>query len=661
MTTIGAHASAAALALALQAAPSPAPPAGETVIDVRGVRPPAVASFEGVWGAYQAARAAGDSEGAQKQLAEIRRLRTERNVRSLSTFALARVAEGLDALGQGEVDAAEEDFRDAVVLDPHLPDGHLGLTVVATRRGPSGFLTALRHHVHAQLARLATWHGRLALLSLLYPAALAGWFGALLFVAVALLFRHGPLLLHDVDEILGPRNPRVVAVAAFAIVLALPVVLLQGWGWLPLWWLALVFLYMSRLERAVSAVLVLALLSVGPLAASLEQRLATRQNPLFRSSLQATEGGPDALAAAELEQALRDNPDDRDYAYLLGRQLKMAGRYDEAAALYRRLLAENATDPVGLNNLANIELAQGELPAAIGRYKQGIDSGPPAPVAAVLNYNLSTAHLQKVEFEPGQQARAEADRLDKDLIRSYEASWKYDTGTNAPVDLGLTTEQVEGKFAGVPEGPGRKNVFGQRASAASGGAFSAAVNRLLAFLVVFGACVFVLQRLRGPKMFTSRCQKCGAAYCTRCQLGAATAGICTQCYHLFVVRDGVSAPARTQKLQEVQKEEAARGRTFRLLSLLLPGAGHVFAHRTVAGTVVAALWCSVIAVAVVGGRLLPLTDASPALGRPWGLGLAALVLLVLYVVVNRARPAFESALPAPARRGQTQARRPRPS
>jgi len=53
----------------------------------------------------------------------------------------------------------------------------------------------------------------------------------------------------------------------------------------------------------------------------------------------------------------------------------------------------------------------------------------------------------------------------------------------------------------------------------------------------------------------------------------------------------------------------------------------------------------VLAAAFVTLRLLPVTEASSALSPPWGLGLGAVVLLVLYVVANRNRPEHEVLVP----------------
>jgi hypothetical protein len=91
----------------------------------------------------------------------------------------------------------------------------------------------------------------------------------------------------------------------------------------------------------------------------------------------------------------------------------------------------------------------------------------------------------------------------------------------------------------------------------------------------------------------------------------------------------------------VQKEDSRRERVFRILSLLVPGAGHLYANKPLVGLPLVFLWSAVLCIAVVTHRLLPLTEAASALRPPWALALGGLVLLVLYVAANRARPDFD--------------------
>jgi tetratricopeptide (TPR) repeat protein len=466
-------------------------------------------------------------------------------------------------------------------------------------------------------------------------------------VALSLLLRHGTLLLHDLEEAFG-HDGRGKALAVYCVLLFLPVITFQGYGWLPLWWFALLFGYLTRVEKTVALVTVVASLGVGPALKTLETRIQTEKNPVFQASVQAIEGSPDERATTEIEQAVAKYPDDRDLSYLLGLMYKKSGRYEDAGALYRDLLRVSPDDPVALNNLANLEFARGEFAAAIARYKQGTESSAPAAFTGTFYYNLSLAHLQRFEYQPAQEARAQAERLASGLVRYYDALWKYDKGDYAVVDLGPDDDEVQAKFAGVSEGVAVKNLAGKMPPALQvSKLLEAGANRFAAFALVFALVTTGLARWRGPKMFTKRCQKCGTPFCKHCHLGAAAAGLCTQCHHLFVVRDGVSGPARNQKLLEVQKEDERRERVFRALSLLSPGAGHVYAQKTLLGTALALVWYLVLATTLLAGRLLPLTEAPAALTGRWGMVLAAVLLLATYVVANRARPDFEVNVPAP--------------
>jgi tetratricopeptide (TPR) repeat protein len=637
-------------------------PPGDKVIDVRARQaPPTASSFDALWAAYKKAESKGDTEAAQNAMREIRRLRIERNIRGLETVALARVADGVAALRAGETARAETALRDAVALDPHLPDAYFGLALYDVKKGPLGIVPAVKDTVAGTMARLNTARGAHYLFAIVVPVALLALLASTIVFGLAMLLRYASLLKHDFEESFGPGR-QSLALGLAAIILLLPAMLFQGWAWLPLWWLAMLFIYMGWAERIVALALVLLSVGSAPLVKTMESRLLAQQNPLFWASLGALESGPDTRAIAQLEEARRGNPADRDLTYLLGAEYKKAGRYDDASALYREALAtqpKDSVDAIALNNLANLEFAQGEFPAAIARYKQGIESSPPTPVAATFYYNLSLAHLQRFEYQPAQEARSQADRLDSSLVHTYDGLWKYDKGDYAVVDLGLSAEEVWAKYLGAAQGIVQANRAGKGAEAAQGQSLLPSLaNRLSVFPIVALLAVAVLRRWRGGKAFTMRCLKCGTPFCRRCHLGQVAGGLCSQCHHLFLVRDGVSGPARNRKLLEVQAEEARRDRVFRVLSLVVPGAGHLYAQRAPMGILLVMVWSAVIAAGLLAGRLLPLTEASGELSKPWGLGLGALVLLVVYVLANRSKPEFEAvmlpirraAAPAPARR-----------
>ena len=83
----------------------------------------------------------------------------------------------------------------------------------------------------------------------------------------------------------------------------------------------------------------------------------------WRHAQEALESGNTGLAAACLENAVRQNPADLEAYRALGRILRYAGRPDEAAAWYRRCLEIAPTDAVATMGLA--ALGQGPVPGRL--------------------------------------------------------------------------------------------------------------------------------------------------------------------------------------------------------------------------------------------------------------------------------------------------------
>ncbi len=637
------------LALSLSGVPGTVTPPRPAAVG----QPSASGTFEELLAALGRAEARGDIQAASRALAEIRRARIERNVESHDTLGLGFVRRGVERLDQRERDAAEAAFRNAVALAPGLPDGHYGLATALLRNGLLGVIPSINATFAGIAAFLATSRGEFNARHLLTVAGLLFAFAVAWAVAIALLLRRGGLLKHDIEEWLGPDRSRSAALAVLFGLLLLPVAAFQGWGWLPLWWLALLFAYFDLGEKALAASLLLGAISVGPAVSSLDFRLRTVENPLYGAGLSAIEGAPDAADLALLEQAARDDPQDRDLQYLLGAARKRLGRYEEAGELYRSMLAADPNDAYARNNLANIEFARGGYDTALARYKAGTGAGGSPEVAATSYYNLSLAYLQKFDYQAYNEAKSNADRLARPLVLEYDR-WKYESGDYATVDLDLTRAQLWAKLGGRATGVVQRNVTAGGAPPPPGLTVSALANCFTAAIVVFAVVAFAISRRRGPKAFTVHCARCGTAFCRYCHLGQASGGLCSQCYHLFVVRDGVSGPARNRKMAEVQRADARRDRLFRALSVLSPGAGQLFAGHTLVGTALLAAWYALVAV-LLASRIVPLTDVASRLMPPWPLIAAGVLLAAVWLSANRLEPEFDVALPS-RRQGPRRAR-----
>ena len=587
---------------------------------------------------WQRFMAAGDATARQRAFEAMMALRAERNIRNLDGAALALVSLGDRNLAGGQAADAETHYGYAATLAPDLPDPAIGLA----RAGGS----ALAGTIEAVRAAASSWEGRTRLVAVAVSSVVCGLLAAVTTLGVVFLLRYGILLFHDLKENSSP-NVSALAPGLFVLLVLLPLVAFQGWGWLSLWWLGLFLAYMRSSERVAAGLALVALVGVGPLVAKLEQRQWVESNPLFWASLRTLEGvGPDSDRIV-LSEARGAYPGDRDLTYLLALANRRIGRESSAEDLYRSLLARAPGDPAALTNLGNVEFLRGDATSAIDRYERAAGGDAPARIRATAAYNLSIAKRFLFDYNGASELRRQADALARQATREYESLWSYpseETVQAAVVDVAPTANELWAKFAGTRDGVGLENVTGTGRTGER--PVLGAAIRVASFGLVMGLTWLALRMWRGGNLLTVRCFKCGTVFSRRSTIGAAAGGVCTQCYHLFMVKDGISGPARRQKLADVQVEEQRRGRAFRLLSILSPGAGHAFARHPVLGFVLLCIWYVAGAWVVLQLGPLPLLE-SPDLGR-WPVIPAAAILALVFLIANVATPRLD--VPMPARR-----------
>ncbi len=598
------------LAVVLQAdappagAPGTAAPAGRLGSHPQAAPAASTASLGDLWTETVSGGQAGDEEGAGASLREIRRLRIERNIASHETIGLGVVARGVVLLDEEDPDAALIAFERAVDLAPGLPDGHYGLSTAHLKTGPLGMVPSIQAMISGLVAFLPTARGAVRATELRIVVGLLAAFLITWVLALTLLLRHGGLLRHDIEEWLGPAQSRSASLALFLLLSLFPLAAFQGWGWLPLWWLAILFPVL-RPEREDAG---------GPRRDWSSRRRSGPRRPRAtggdhpQSPLHGGGGGGGRGTRRPRGESTRGSPAPRPrgtatWPTFSGTRGGARGGSEMRPRSTGACSADDPSDTVARNNLANIEFAGGGYDAALVRYRQGAEAGGRPAVAATSFYNLSLAHLEKFDYQAYNEAKSSADRLAPSLVAGYDR-WRFDSGDYAVVDLGLSREEVWRKFAGVAEGVGVRNVFGTHAGGGSGLSPRSLVNRFTGAVLIFVLVALLMSWARGGKAFTVHCSRCGTAFCRQCHLGKVVGELCSQCYHLFVVRDGVSGPVRNRKMLEVQGKETRRARVFRALSIVSPGAGHVYSRQTILGVALVSAWYTLIAI-LLASRLLP--------------------------------------------------------
>ena len=603
------------------------PQAGEGVTDEGVFLGDLSGSFDQLWRRYQEAEGAGQNELRLRILGEIRRLRVERNAFHLHDIATAFALQGATHLEQGNLATAKTSFDTANELDPSLSTPLFGLAQVARQSGGFWPPTYIGYVVNGYLASFRSlWSGYYARADLLIVATVSVLLGLFLFAAM-MLYRYAALLDHDFAERYTKKLGRRGVRALTLLVLVLPLIFTFGFVWLILYWLALTFIHQTRREKALSVASLLCFLLLGPLIEFHSQWSRTIINPAFRAALSSEAGTFEATDVFELQSALDRSPDDRDLKLLMAILYKDLGEYELSASLYREMLNDDVTDLAAQTNLGNIYFAQHDWEGAILQYTNALSDHPDS---ALTYYNKSLAHGESFRFSEREAARTQAENLDAPAMAAFE---QRTGGLRAVADFRLAPDYILAKFFGLEAGvhPSPPRLV-QSAVLSSAGVTAFAVG-----IALFAVLTLFLELTFSDRRNTQRCGKCGGPFCARCQIGTGRQGLCTQCYHLFIVKDGVSTDARNRKLGQVNGYAEYRRLVFRILSVVAPGAGHVAEDTPLLGFPLLLLWtfgAVLLVLPLRGGGLYPNVDLALGLGSSLITYLVGTVMLLLVVVAN---------------------------
>jgi hypothetical protein len=126
----------------------------------------------------------------------------------------------------------------------------------------------------------------------------------------------------------------------------------------------------------------------------------------------------------------------------------------------------------------------------------------------------------------------------------------------------------------------------------------------------------------------------------RCKSARESATFCTQCIHIYLKRDGVSAATKRSKLEEVSEHQNDVLKRNRWLATFLPGSAQVIEGHTAIGTTGAFLFLFFVSLAFLAGRLAPVLapgDLAKMLVRIAASAAAVILWFVITLPVYRRR------------------------
>jgi Tfp pilus assembly protein PilF len=170
------------------------------------------------------------------------------------------------------------------------------------------------------------------------------------------------------------------------------------------------------------------------------QTQASHTDSLMRSGIALTDAGKFTEAIAKYDEVLRAMPGAKPVLYEKATTLTAMGKYDDAIAIFEKLLADTKTPNIyaGIGDAYDMK---GDYQTASNYYLKGIAQWPKD---RNLWFNLSVCYTRQKKYPQAQGAAAEAIKADPRHFTSYRnyAIAAYLQGRNAEALLGLSNYLV---------------------------------------------------------------------------------------------------------------------------------------------------------------------------------------------------------------------------
>ncbi len=480
-------------------------------------------------------------------------------------------------LKQGEIQKAVEYGEYAQKLAPSYPPVYTHLGKVYWTQNRLRIFAVLEGWINSLRAAINNYSFSIFIITNFLLFSLISFLLTSAVFSIISVYKYFKLLVHDVSHLLPLDLPEKLVILWVIFIFSLLFFFKLSIFFIFFFWLMLLFVYHSKREQLTIIIFAFFLLLSPLIIQLISKSVITSNSGVFYQLYQVNQETWDSETEQKLAEWITHNPNDVDALFSLGLLKKRNEKYDEAKKYCENILEIEPSHHNAFCNLGNVLLAKLKVDSAIDNYNSCLKIHPSSIKG---NYNLSRAYLLKYMFEESNEYFNKAKALGSEQVDYY--SKIYSKNMNRMVIDETIPLSVFWEKTLKPSGEKKQYCSSLWDRFFNGIPYDYWYSIFFIFLVFVGL-LFINHHEFGLSI---SCEYCGCAVCRRCRNLTYQDNLCKNCAMIFKSKEDYSISTREKekkvtKIEEFQKRNIYIGK---ILSMLLPGAGHLWINQPFKGS-----------------------------------------------------------------------------